>query len=80
MTIKTLDEYEKHLLRFQAATPAFKQCAKELGALLFAEKTNDAKSLLNKFATNNCLVRWEQLALCDLATIEKEKLILNKGN
>lgn len=72
--ITTLAEYEKHILRFDTATPEFKQCAKDLGKLLFENKTTEAKAMLKKFADEKLLVRWEQLALCDLATIERTKL------
>jgi hypothetical protein len=74
MVIKTLEQYEQALLRFKTATPAFIQCAKDIGVCLSENRKNDAKRILREFADKNNLVRWEQLALCDLSTIEKEKL------
>ena len=80
MVVKTLAQYEQALLRFKSANPEFVQCAKEIGKLLFENEIDNAKALLKDFVIENYLVRWESLALCDLATIEKEKLQVGVSN
>lgn len=69
-----MEQYESELLRFKLATPEFIEGAKKIGKLLHEKNIPAAKKLASEVIAKLKLVRWEALALADLAHIESEKL------
>ena len=57
--------------RFGNAKPEAKQLAKQVGQLLADNKKESAKRVFTKFAKDNGLLQWEQLALADLCSLER---------